>query len=139
VLIISKALLSPALIDAARRWPMTKNSNGQRRGGAALKNKLTGAPGWRPLLINNPAADNYSIIACRIIKTSSAHMTTKGGLSPDLRGNRTSSGHPPPKNIRRIIPLLPELLCLLNKQSRRGVVPFLPKMDTTKNKRNRQE
>jgi len=76
--------LAPALIDPARRWPTTKKSNGQRRGGAALKNKSTGAPGWRPLLINNPAADDYSIIACRIIKASSAHhTTTKGGLSPD--------------------------------------------------------
>ncbi len=107
-LIIFTALLSPALIDAARRWPTTKNSNGQRRGGAALKNKSTGAPGWRLLLINNPAADNYSIFACSIIETSSAHTTTKGGLSSDLRGNRTSSGHPPPKNIRRITPQLPE-------------------------------
>jgi hypothetical protein len=109
VLIIFEALLSPALIDAARQWPPTKNSNVQHRGGAALKNKLTGVPGWRPLLINNPAAYDYSIIACRIIEASSAHHTmTKGGLSPDLRGNRTSSGHPPPKNIRRITPQLPE-------------------------------
>ena len=55
-------------------------------GGAALKNKSTGAPGWRPLLLNNPAADDYSIIACRIIEASSAHHTmTKGGLSPDYK------------------------------------------------------
>ena len=41
-------------------------------------------PGWRPQLINNPAADEDSIIACRIIEASSAHHTmTKGGLSPD--------------------------------------------------------
>jgi len=84
VLIIFKALLSSALIDAARRWPPTKNSDEQRRGGTALQNKLTGAPGWRPLLINNPPANDYSIIACRIIEASSAHhMMTKGGLSPD--------------------------------------------------------
>jgi len=108
VFIIFTALLSPALIDAARRWLTTKNSSGQRRGGAALKNKSTGAPGWCPLLINNPTADDYSIFACRIIETSSAHTTTKGGLSSDLQGNQTSSGHPPPKNIRRITPQLPE-------------------------------
>jgi len=84
VLIIFEALLSPALIDAARRKLPMKNSNGQCRGGAALKNKSTGVPGWRPLIINNPAADDYSIITCRIIEASSAHhMTTKGGLSPD--------------------------------------------------------
>jgi hypothetical protein len=45
VVIISDALLLPALIDAAQRWPPTKNSNGQRRGGTALKNKSTGASG----------------------------------------------------------------------------------------------
>jgi hypothetical protein len=83
-LIIFEALLLPALIDAARRWPPKKNCNRQRRGGAALKKKSTGAPGWCPLLINNPAADDYSIIACRIIEASSAHHTmTKGGLPPD--------------------------------------------------------
>jgi hypothetical protein len=32
-----------------------KKSNGQRRVGAALKNKLTGAPWWRPLQINIPS------------------------------------------------------------------------------------
>jgi hypothetical protein len=37
VLIISEALLLPALIDAAQRWLPTKNSKGQRRGGAALQ------------------------------------------------------------------------------------------------------
>jgi hypothetical protein len=83
-LIIFEALLSPVLIDAAQRWPPKKNSNRQRRGGAALKNKSTGVPGWCLLLIYNPAADDYSIIACRIIEASSAHHTmTKGGLSPD--------------------------------------------------------
>jgi hypothetical protein len=72
VLIIFEALLLPAI------------SNGQRRGGAALKNKSPGAPGWHPLLINNPVADDYSIIACRIIEVSSSHhMMTNGGLSPD--------------------------------------------------------
>jgi len=37
VLIIFEALLSTVLINAARQWPPTKNSNGQRRDGAALK------------------------------------------------------------------------------------------------------
>jgi hypothetical protein len=36
LLIIFKALLLPVLINAARQWPPTKNSNGQRHGGAAL-------------------------------------------------------------------------------------------------------
>ena len=77
MLIIFEALLLPALIDAARRWPPTKNCNGQRRGGAAFS----------PLLMNNPAADDYSIIVCRIIEATSAHhtMTNKGGLSPDYK------------------------------------------------------
>ena len=54
--------LSPALIDAAQRWPPKKNSNGQCCGGAAIKTKSTGAPGWRPQKIYNPATDDYSII-----------------------------------------------------------------------------
>ena len=33
-----------------RRWPTTTSSNGQRHGGAALKNKSTGAPWRRPQL-----------------------------------------------------------------------------------------
>jgi len=52
----------------------------------ALRLKLNqlGGLGGGPLIINNPAADDYSIIACRIIEASSAHhMMTKGGLSPD--------------------------------------------------------
>jgi hypothetical protein len=35
-------LLLPALISAAQQWLLAKNSNGQRRGGAALKNKSIG-------------------------------------------------------------------------------------------------
>jgi len=108
VLIIFTALLSPALIDAARRWLTTKNSNGQRRGGAALKNKSTGAPGWRPLLINIPCRrrlHHQRLPHHRSIFSPSNAVTydttTKGGLSPDLRGSRTLSGHPPPTNIRR--------------------------------------
>jgi len=107
VLIIFEALLSPALIDAARQWPPTKNSNVQHRGGAALKNKLTGVPGWRPLLINNPAAYDYSIIACRIIEASSAHHTmTKGGLSPDYE--RTELIWPSATQLSDGTPQLPE-------------------------------
>jgi hypothetical protein len=49
VLIIFEALLLPALINAAQQWPPMKNSNGECRGGAAFKNKSTGAPGWHPL------------------------------------------------------------------------------------------
>ncbi len=37
---IFKALLLQLLINAARRWPTTKNSNGQRRGGAAIKKQI---------------------------------------------------------------------------------------------------
>ena len=139
VLIIFEVLLSQALINAARQWPPMRNNNEQRHDGTALKNKLTGAPGWRPLLINIPCRrrlHHQCLLHHRSIFSPSDvanyDTTTKGGLSPDLRGNRTSSGHPPPKNIRRITPQLPELLCLLNKQSRQGVVPFVPKMDTTK-------
>jgi hypothetical protein len=43
VLIIFEALLSPALIDAARQWPSSQNSNRQRRGGAAKKQINWGA------------------------------------------------------------------------------------------------
>jgi len=107
VLIIFTALLSPALIDAARRWLTTKNSNGQRRGGDALTNKSTGAPRWRPLIINNPAADDYSTIACCIIEASSAHhMMTKGGLSPDYK--RTKLIWPSATQEYQITPQLPE-------------------------------
>jgi hypothetical protein len=116
--------LSPALIDAARRWPPTKNSNEQRRGGAALKNKSTGAPGWRPLIINNPAADDYSKIACRIIKASSAHhMMTKGGLSPNYE--RTELIWPPAtQEYQMALRNFQSNYC--DCQSRCGFVPVIP-------------
>jgi hypothetical protein len=107
VLIIYKALLSPALINAARRWPPTQNSIGQCRGGAALKYKLTGAPGWHPLLINIPCHrglhHQHLPHHQNIFSPSNAFkydMMTKGGLSPDTRENRASSGHPPPKKYQ---------------------------------------
>ncbi len=115
MLIIFEVLLLQALIDAARQWPLTRNNNEQRHDGTALKNKLTGTPGRRPLLINIPCRrrlhhqcllHHQSILSPSDV--ANYDTATKGGLSPDLRGNRTSSGHPPPKNIRHIAPQLPE-------------------------------
>ncbi len=107
MLIIFEALLLPALIDVAQRWPPTQNSNGQRRGGAALKNKSIGAPGWHPLLINIPCRrrlHHQRLPHHRNIfspsNTVKYDMMTKGGLSPDTGENRASSGHPPPKKYQ---------------------------------------
>ena len=76
-----------------------------------------------PLLINNPAADDYNIITCYIIEASSAHhTTTKGGLSPDY------------ERTELILPSATQeyQTALLNFQSnysdcqsRRGFVPFI--------------
>ena len=116
--------MSPALIDAARQWPLTKNSNGQRRGGAALKNKSTRVPGWRPLLINIPSRRHNIINVCCIIKASSAHhTTTKGGPYPNHERSKLI-GPSTTLKISDGTPPHPDYYCAC--RSRQGFVPLVP-------------
>jgi hypothetical protein len=117
-----------------------QNSNGQRHGGAALKNKLTGVPGWHPLLINitcHRQIHHQRLPHHRnIFSPSNAikyDMMTKGGLSPDTQENRASSGNPPPKKYQMYHSATSRVIVPAKQaKSRREVVPFVPKMDTTK-------
>ena len=120
VLIIFEALLLPALINAARQWPLTKNSNGQCRGDAALPNKSTGAPGWRPLQINIPSrrlgcafhvysgsgpASFFGILRFPRITSDSAEHTSELNHSRARLSFPESFGTRNPTGIRREGPL----------------------------------
>jgi hypothetical protein len=117
-----------------------QNSNGQRHGGAALKNKSTGAPGWRPPTnkYTQPQTTTSSTSAASSKHLQPIQQPRVGyPLIHERTEHHLAIRHP--KYIRRITPQLPELLCLLNKQKQTRSGALCSQDGHNKNKRKRQE